>query len=479
MDTQLEKPQHLGIARGRVGSVLGGKFRLVQLLGVGGMAAVYEAQHRNGKRVALKVMHRSLDGSARERERFLREAYAANTIGHDGVVQIYDDGVDASGAVFLVMELLEGATLADLQRAAGGKLDLSLAIAAANQLLDVLAVAHQRGVVHRDIKPANLFMTKTGQLKVLDFGVARVFEATTGTTIETQSGSMLGTPAFMPQEQARGRWDEVEARSDLWAVGATLFTLVTGEHVHRGETPNEQLGRAMTMPARSLGSVASDLPLPFVEVVDRALRYERDERWPDARAMRGALREVMRLIDSGDAASGTESWVLEMSARQPSTSLGVATLSAAANSAGMSRLGRAARGSALWRGLGSSLDVRRALRWAALVALAVIGTAAFFALKVGGSDQPAPLRAIRTPRSATTYSTATAAATDHVPALPPLPALQPEASTARAPAPLPAIAAEAAPERATRKRAPRRSPTETPAAQAPAPPAIDPLDIRY
>lgn len=466
MEMQLEKQQHLGVARGRVGSVLGGKFRLLQLLGVGGMAAVYEAQHRNGKRVALKVMHRSLDGSARERERFLREAYAANTIGHDGVVQIFDDGVDTSGAVYLVMELLEGATLADLQRAAGGKLDLSLAIAAGDQLLDVLAVAHERGVIHRDIKPANLFMTKNGQLKVLDFGVARVY-ASIGSRVETQSGSMLGTPAFMPQEQARGRWDEVEARSDLWAVGATLFTLVTGEHVHRGETPNEQLGRAMTMPARSLASVASELPSPFVEVVDRALRYERDERWADARAMRSALRDVWRMLDNGEPASSADSWVLEMSARPPSSGFGVATLSAAASSAAFSlrELGRAASRPALLRGL----------RWASLVAIALIGTAAFFALKLNARD---PRMAQRASVSAPHVSSA--------PYNAPLPLPRPDSpapiTSAPPSAPPPVTAQLTAPPRPPRKRAPRRAEAEKPEPAVTAPaaePAADPLDIRY
>lgn len=461
MDTQLEKPHQLELARGRVGSVLGGKFRLLKLLGVGGMAAVYEAQHRNGKRVALKVMHRSIDGSARERERFLREAYAANTIDHDGVVQIFDDGVDASGALYLVMELLEGATLADLQRAAGGKLNPSLALAAADQLLDVLAVAHERGVIHRDIKPANLFMTKNGRLKVLDFGVARVFEPISGSTVETQSGAMLGTPAFMPQEQARGRWDEVEARSNLWAVGATLFTLVTGEHVHRGETPNEQLGRAMTIPARSLGSVAGELPAPFVEVVDRALRYERDERWPDARALRNALREVWRILDSGEPASGPNSWALEMSNGHAANAFGVATLSAAANSAAVSLrgLGRAAHRPALWRGA----------RWASLIAVALIGTAAFFALKLNARDQPTAPRPSISPQITT--STVQGPVNVHVPESPP---------TITLAASPPATAELTPPPRPTRKRPPRPAEAEkpAPAPATPAAPVADPLDIR-
>lgn len=466
MDLQVEKQQHLELARSRVGSLLGGKFRLRQLLGVGGMAAVYEAQHRNGKRVALKVMHRSLDGSARERERFLREAYAANTIRHDGVVQIFDDGVDASGAVFLVMELLEGATLADLQRATGGKLGLPLAIAAAEQLLDVLAIAHERGVIHRDIKPANLFMTKTGQLKVLDFGVARVFEPMAGSTVETQSGAMLGTPAFMPQEQARGRWDEVEARSDLWAAGATLFTLVSGEHVHVADTPNEQLGRAMTMPARSLGSVSSELPSPFVEVVDRALRYERDERWPDARTMLAALREAGRALEN-DTPS-TDSWALEMSSRHAPNAFGVATLSAAATSAAVSLRGlkRAA----------SNATMFRSMRWVSLGVVAIACAVGLWSLKLRAREpSEAPVRALATAPSAVTNvataarAQALAADLDLSPVLELKPAKPTDAEAASAP---PA-------QRPLRKRPPHRTASEAPPVEQVAAPPVDPLDIRY
>ncbi|HEX2677876.1 MAG TPA: serine/threonine-protein kinase, partial [Polyangiales bacterium] len=200
------------------------------------------------------------------------------------------DGVSDDGTAYLVMELLDGETVGTLQRNKGGKLELALVLDIVDQLLDVLATAHARGVVHREIKPENLFVTRNGTVKVLDFGIARMFEHVPGATIETQAGVMLGTPAFMAQEQARGRWDEVDQRSDLWAVGATMFTLLTSEFVHAADTPNEQLGRAMTVPARSLRAVQPSLPEDLMLIVDRALRYERDERWPDALSMQQALR---------------------------------------------------------------------------------------------------------------------------------------------------------------------------------------------
>jgi serine/threonine protein kinase len=142
--------------------------------------------------------------------------------------------------------------------------------------------------LHRDIKPENLFLTADGCLKVLDFGIAR-FTETELDWSGTADGTVLGTPAFSPPEQARGRLDHIDGRSDLWAVGATLFTLLTGRYVHEAETPNEQLGKAMTAAAPSLGSVLPDLPQALIHVVDRALAYERDERWPTARAMREAI----------------------------------------------------------------------------------------------------------------------------------------------------------------------------------------------
>jgi serine/threonine protein kinase len=286
-----EAGERRALAEARVGKPFANKFRLHRLLGMGGMAAVYEATHRNGKRIALKVMHPRFCDSERQRKRFLREAYVANSIEHPGVVPVYDDGVDDTGAAYLVMELLSGDTLAALRKRSGGKLELVAVLDIADQLLDVLAAAHERGVIHRDLKPENLFWESSGRLRVLDFGVARSFVHVPGSTVDTQA-SVLGTPAFMPPEQARGHWNDIDQRSDLWAVGATLFNLVSGQFVHGEGTPNEQLGRAMSVPARTLREITPELPAPFIEAVDRALRYERHERWPDARTMQHALWEL-------------------------------------------------------------------------------------------------------------------------------------------------------------------------------------------
>jgi hypothetical protein len=269
----------------RVGRVLKDKWRLDALIGVGGMAAVYAATHRNQKRVAIKMLLPELAHDAQVRERFVREGYAANTIGHPGALSVLDDDVADEGLPFLVMEFLDGETVEARWERAGRRLELPEVLTIAAHVLDVLAAAHAKGVVHRDIKPENLFLLRTGGLKVLDFGIARVLEQR-GT--ETRVGTVMGTPAFMSPEQALAKWDEVDGRTDLWAVGAMMFTLVSGEHVHEAGTGNEQLIKSATQPARSVGSVVKGLPRSAIALIDRALKFDRTARWPDARAMQEA-----------------------------------------------------------------------------------------------------------------------------------------------------------------------------------------------
>jgi eukaryotic-like serine/threonine-protein kinase len=279
----------LAEAHARVGSLIAGKWQLDQLIGVGGMAAVYAATHRNGHRVAIKVLHRLLSSDPEIRRRFLREGYAANRVEHPGTVKVHDDGFIEDGAVFLVMELLSGESLEARAERMGGGLEVAELLSIADQLLDVLAAAHAAEIVHRDIKPENVFMTTDGTIRVLDFGIARLREQTLGTT-NTWAGVMMGTPAFMAPEQARGAWDEVDAQTDLWAVGATMFTLLSGEIVHQAATAQQMLVAAMIQPARSLAKVAPNRPQAVIQLVDRALAFNKKERWPDAKSMQRAVR---------------------------------------------------------------------------------------------------------------------------------------------------------------------------------------------
>jgi serine/threonine-protein kinase len=255
----------------RVGSVVRGKYRLDRLLGVGGMAAVFAACHRNGHRVALKILHPGLARHEDVRRRFLREGYVANQIDHPGVVRVIDDDEDdVENTVFLAMDLLEGETIEQRRERFGGRLPLVETLDYCERVLDVLAAAHEKGIVHRDIKPDNLFLAAGGVLKVLDFGIARLLDGTSATV----SGEVLGTPEFMSPEQANGRVREIDARTDLWCVGAVFFTLLTGAEVHEATTRTEQLVYAATRPARPVESLAPWLEPGLAALVNRALAFE-------------------------------------------------------------------------------------------------------------------------------------------------------------------------------------------------------------
>ncbi len=293
----------LAVARRRVGSTLNGKWRLDRLLGVGGMAAVYEATHRNRKRAAVKILHHEFSVNLAVRERFLREGYVANSVGHPGAVAVDDDDVAEDGCAFLIMELLDGETLDARWERKGKQLPADEVLSLMDQVLSTLAAAHAAGIVHRDLKPENMFHTRAGAVKVLDFGIARLRELSQGSS-KTQTGSMMGTPSFMSPEQARGRWDEVDAQSDLWAVGATMFTLLTGRYVHEASTVNEALAFAVTQPARSVATLLPDLPFTIVELIDRALAYEKSARWSSAATMQGALRRAYAGLEAAALAAG-------------------------------------------------------------------------------------------------------------------------------------------------------------------------------
>jgi serine/threonine-protein kinase len=203
-------------------------------------------------------------------------------------VTILDDDIAEDGAAFLVMELLEGASAESLWDVAGRRLPASAVLVIAHELLELLAVAHEKSIIHRDVKPANLFVSKDGAVKVLDFGIARVRDATAEAS-STNTGTLLGTPAFMPPEQAGGQSSDVDGRTDVWSVGATLFTLLSGEYVHRGGTPTQMAIQAATQPARSLAAVLPDAPASIVALVDRALSFAKENRWESAQAMADAV----------------------------------------------------------------------------------------------------------------------------------------------------------------------------------------------
>jgi serine/threonine-protein kinase len=284
----IEDDELIARAKMRIGSTMRGKYRIDRILGWGGMGVVYAATHRNGRPVAIKLLHPELSLRADLRTRFLREGHAANAVKHPGAVAVLDDDVAEDGSAFLVMEMLEGAVVEAVWERAARRLPLDAVMAIGDQLLDILSAAHAAGIIHRDIKPANVFLTRDGTIKVLDFGIARIRDVAASQA--TQTGMMMGTPAYMAPEQALGRTSEVDAQTDVWAVGAMLFSLVSGRYVHDGDTPQVMAVRAATTPATSLRSVLPNAPAEIVSAIDRALAFDKSARWSSASAMRDALR---------------------------------------------------------------------------------------------------------------------------------------------------------------------------------------------
>jgi len=274
----------------RLGRTVKGKWRLDRLIGVGGMAAVYAATHRNGARVALKMLHATISASSTVRARFVREGYLANKVDHQGVVRVLDDDVDDSdGAAFLVMDLIEGVTLAD--RAMERLLDDGEVLDVAAQVLSVLTSAHDKGIVHRDLKPDNLLVDRDGKVHVLDFGIARMLDDA-GWSSATKTGTAFGTPGFMAPEQAMGKTQLVSAQTDLYALGATLFALVCGDFVHAAENPQELMVLVATQEPRSLGELAPHMHPEVIAIIDRATRTRQEDRWASAREMLAAIERT-------------------------------------------------------------------------------------------------------------------------------------------------------------------------------------------
>ncbi len=285
-------------AERRVGTVIGGKWRIDALLGSGSMAAVYAATHRNGARSALKILHPTLCTDPAVCERFLGEGYLANSVKHPGIVRVLDDGVTDDGCVFLVMDLLEGHTLEALRQERGGRIPLVEALDIADKLMDVLGAVHAAGIIHRDLKPQNVFVCNDGSIRLFDFGVARVFDRTSQSKLSV-FGLVLGTPSFMSPEQALGSREKVDHRSDIWSLGATIFTSLTGETVHLGANVQARLLAAATVKARSISMVMPDLPAQLANAIDMALRFKKEDRWQSVDAMRTAFLAAREQLGLG------------------------------------------------------------------------------------------------------------------------------------------------------------------------------------
>jgi serine/threonine protein kinase len=288
-DTTLPRDKESAGAARRLGQLVADKWTIDGVLGEGGMSTVYAATHRNGHRVALKVLSLELTRSPALVKRFVREAYLSNKVPHDGTVRVLDDGFFADGTPFLVLERLDGHSL-DVHTRNGQPMDMQRAVQVMRALLSILEAAHGVGLVHRDIKPANVFRTRRGEIRLLDFGIALVTDAAEDDA-RTKTGAILGTPAFMAPEQARGRRELVGPATDLWAVGATGLSLMLGRRLRDATTASEELAMAALQPLPPAYTFGGGLAGPLGDVFDRALAFEPGQRFASAREMNDALAE--------------------------------------------------------------------------------------------------------------------------------------------------------------------------------------------
>jgi len=292
-------------------------YEIEQTLGKGGMGVVYLARDpRLNRHVALKVLSEEFTADPHRRARFLQEARAACAVNHPAIAQVYEVDED-DGIIFIAMERVEGKTVRDL--IVGRELDLLGAVEIGIQVAEGLARAHEAGIVHRDIKAENIMVTRDGHAKILDFGLAKLFDplrqaesddggsgkeldpALVETIAKTQDGMVLGTIAYMSPEQARGQ--RVDHRSDLFSFGVVLYEMVAGQLPFSGSSPLDTMHAIAFDETRPLTALRANLPPSLQRVTSRCLRKQPDDRYQDARQLVQDMKNVEREIETGISAN--------------------------------------------------------------------------------------------------------------------------------------------------------------------------------
>ena len=278
-------------------------YEVIEKLGAGGMGDIYKAQDaRLHRMVAIKALTNASAGDTDRRRRFIQEAQAASALNHPNIITIYDI-VSEDDSEYMVMELVNGKTLADLIPAGG--VGVARTLQYSTQMADALRAAHAAGIVHRDLKPGNVMVTDSGLVKILDFGLAKMNVAT-ALTEETQTleaapltveGSILGTVAYMSPEQAQGK--KLDARSDIFSFGVVMYEMLTGTKAFPGDSAITTLTAILRDEVKPIAELVPDVPPEVVEIIHLALRKNPKDRWQSTQVMYTVLAAQKAKYDSG------------------------------------------------------------------------------------------------------------------------------------------------------------------------------------